>query len=94
LGDDANDDDDDWYDDLPDLPQHQNAPHHNNDMSNPLDPDKSIDDGNNMPLPATPKGKQRAVELPTTPRLDRRNPRLEQGNIPVSPMPSNAPHLP
>jgi hypothetical protein len=26
-GDDANDDDD-WYDDLPDLPQHQNALHH------------------------------------------------------------------
>jgi hypothetical protein len=63
-------------------------------MSNPSDPDKSIDDSNKMPLPATPKKKQRAVELPTTPRPDRRNPRPEQGDIPVSPMPSNAPHLP
>jgi hypothetical protein len=63
-------------------------------MSNPLDPDKSIDDGNKMPLPATPKAKQRAVELPNTPKLDRRNPQPEQGNIPVSPTPSNAPHLP
>jgi hypothetical protein len=44
VGDDANDDD--WYDDLSDLPQHQNTPHHNDDMSNPLDPDESIDDGN------------------------------------------------
>jgi hypothetical protein len=50
-------------------------------MSNPLDSDKSIDDGNKMPLPATLKGKQRAVELPTILRPDRRNPRLEQGNI-------------
>jgi hypothetical protein len=63
-------------------------------MSNPLDPHKSIDDSNKMPLPATPKGKQRAVEPPTTPRPDRKNPALEQGNIPVSPTPSNAPHPP
>jgi hypothetical protein len=93
LGDDTNDDDD-WYDDLPDLPQHQNTPHCNDDMSNPSDPDKSVDDGNKIPLPATPKRKQRAVELPTTPGLDRKNPQPEQGNIPVSPTPSNAPHLP
>jgi hypothetical protein len=90
LGDDANNNDD-WYDDLPDLPQHQNAPHHNDNMNNPSDPDESIDDGNKMPLPATLKGKQRAVEPPTTPRLDRKNLQPEQGNIPVSPMPSNAP---
>ena len=92
-GDDTNDDDD-WFDDLPDLPVCQNAPHHYDDMSNPSDPDKSVDDGNKVPLPATLKGKQRAVGLPTTPRLDRRNPDPEQGDIPVSPMPSNAPHLP
>jgi hypothetical protein len=91
--DDANNNDD-WYDDLPDLPQHQNAPHHNDNMSNPSDPDEGIDDGNQMPLPATLKGKQRAVELHTTPRPDRKNPALEQGDIPVSPTPSNAPHLP
>jgi hypothetical protein len=54
-------------------------------MSNPSDPDKSIDDGNQMPLPTTPKGKQRAVELPSTPRLNKRNPQPEQGNIPISP---------
>jgi hypothetical protein len=94
LGDDTNDDDD-WYDDLPDLPQHQNALHCNDNMSNLLDPDKSIDDGNKMPLPVTPKGKQRVVELPITLRPDRKNSQLEQGNnIPVSPTPSNAPHLP
>jgi hypothetical protein len=92
LGDYANDDDD-WYDNFPDLPQHQNAPHRNNDMSNPLDPDKSINDDNKIPLPATLKEKQRAVKPPTTPRQDRKNPVPEQGNIPVSPMPSNAPHL-
>jgi hypothetical protein len=92
-GDDANDNDD-WYDDSPDLPQHQNAPHCDDDMSNLLDSDESVDDGNQMPLPATPKGKQRAVKPPITPRPDRRNPQPEQGNIPVSPMPSNAPHLP
>ena len=45
-------------------------------MSNPSDSDKNIDDSNKVPLPATPKGKQRAVGLPTTPRLDRRNPDL------------------
>jgi hypothetical protein len=78
LGDDTNDNDE-WYNDLPDLPQHQNAPHHNDDMSNPSDPDESIDNGNTMPLPATLKGKQRAVEPPTTSRPDRRNPQLEQG---------------
>ena len=63
-------------------------------MSNPSDPDRSIDDSNKVPLPTTLKGKQRAVGPPTTPRLDRRNPDPEQGNIPASPMPSNAPHLP
>jgi hypothetical protein len=63
-------------------------------MSNSLDPDNSIDDGNKMPLPVTLKEKQRAVEPTTTPRLDRRNLKPEQGDIPVSPMPSNALHLP
>jgi hypothetical protein len=46
------------------------------------------------PLSATQKRKQRAVEPPTTPRLDRKNPQPEQGDIPVSPTPSNAAHLP
>ena len=63
-------------------------------MSNPSEPDKSIDNGNKEPLPATPKGKQRAVGPSITPRPDRRNPDPEQGDIPVSPTPSNAPHLP
>ena len=93
LGDDTNYDDN-WFDDLPNLPVHQNAPHHYDDMSNPSNPDESIDNGNKEQLPATPKGKQRAVGPPTTPRPDRRNSDLEQGDIPVSPRPSNAPHLP
>jgi hypothetical protein len=63
-------------------------------MSNPSNPDEGIDDGNQVPLPATPKGKQRAVGPPTTPKPDRRNSDPEQGDIPVSPMPSNAPYLP
>jgi hypothetical protein len=63
-------------------------------MSNPLDPDESIDDSNQAPLPAIPKRKQRAVGPPTTPKPDRRDSDPEQSNIPVSPMLSNAPHLP
>ena len=93
LGDDTNDNND-WFDDLHDLPVRKNTPHCYDDMSNPSDPDKSVDNGNKEPMLTTPKEKQRAVGPPTTPRLDRRNPDPEQGNTPVSPMPSNAPHLP